>query len=202
MCIEMNEKNKKDQRKAKLRKLYRERAEQFQPQEREQANRALKRQFARWLRQYSALLSLPFRRDHLRGRYQNAPKVMIYRPFRDEPPVERIVEGFGFTLFYPEIAGTRLRARRTSHETGKTVEEPLSGMNLIIVPGLLFTEEGFRLGRGKGYYDRVLAHYPRKQSLMIAYHWQKMPALPHEKHDRRVGHWLTDLEFGAARYRQ
>lgn len=40
----------------------------------------------------------------------------------------------------------------------------LGGLDLIIVPGLGFTADGKRLGRGKGYYDRSIAQYTTKYS--------------------------------------
>ena len=35
-----------------------------------------------------------------------------------------------------------------------------SFLDLIFVPGLMFDEYGFRLGRGKGFFDRVLSEIP------------------------------------------
>lgn len=37
-------------------------------------------------------------------------------------------------------------------------ENDLSQIDLAVVPGMAFDAEGHRLGRGRGYYDRLLAH--------------------------------------------
>lgn len=33
------------------------------------------------------------------------------------------------------------------------------GLDLILTPGLAFTKEGWRMGRGKGYYDNFIRNY-------------------------------------------
>lgn len=59
------------------------------------------------------------------------------------------------------------------------------GFDLVLVPGLAFTEKGGRLGHGRGYYDRMLArlgrHVQCKAGLCFA--CQIKPDLPVLDHD-------------------
>lgn len=62
--------------------------------------------------------------------------------------------------------------------------QDLHEIDLVLVPGLAFTESGQRLGRGGGYYDRFLATLPRHvRTLGIALPCQIFDTLPTEPHD-------------------
>jgi 5-formyltetrahydrofolate cyclo-ligase len=58
----------------------------------------------------------------------------------------------------------------------------LNTLDLILVPGLGFDVEGGRLGRGKGFYDRMLARATGRRC-GVAYDWQIVVAVPSEPHD-------------------
>lgn len=54
---------------------------------------------------------------------------------------------------------------------------------VALVPALAFDEDRFRLGYGKGYYDRFLAHHPNILSWGVGYREQKIDRLPRDKSD-------------------
>lgn len=58
-------------------------------------------------------------------------------------------------------------------------------MELVLVPGLAFTPQGYRLGYGKGYYDRFLGGLERAEVWGLAFDEQWTSDLPREIHDRR-----------------
>lgn len=55
-------------------------------------------------------------------------------------------------------------------------------IDVAIIPGMAFTPDGHRLGRGKGYYDRLLRHL-HCPKIGIALPFQVVDNIPHEPHD-------------------
>ena len=63
----------------------------------------------------------------------------------------------------------------------------LEQLDLILVPGLAFTSEGCRLGRGSGYYDRFLSGIPGTTfKVGVCFDFQFLAELPHEPHDVKM----------------
>ena len=66
-------------------------------------------------------------------------------------------------------------------------------VDLFLVPGLAFTANGARLGRGGGFYDRLL---PRRsahsRALGICFALQVLEDIPREPHDQRVDAVITE----------
>lgn len=69
----------------------------------------------------------------------------------------------------------------------------IAALDIILVPGLAFTRDGLRLGRGGGYYDRLLDHPEcRARRIGIAFDLQIVDSIPVESHDQRVHQIITE----------
>ncbi|MGD7043971.1 5-formyltetrahydrofolate cyclo-ligase [Jeotgalibacillus proteolyticus] len=58
-------------------------------------------------------------------------------------------------------------------------------IDLMIVPGIAYTKEGYRLGYGGGYYDRYLQHY-KGATVSLCFDEQLIESVPIEPHDQPV----------------
>lgn len=70
-------------------------------------------------------------------------------------------------------------------QSGKKVVLPegdTSRVDLYIVPGVAFDKKGNRLGRGRGFYDRLLAHVTVPK-IALAYGIQVIAEVPHSSYD-------------------
>lgn len=66
-------------------------------------------------------------------------------------------------------------------------------IELIVVPALVATRRGERLGYGSGFYDRVLpAHRPPAQAVIAAFEAQCVPSLPARPGDVRCDGVVTE----------
>lgn len=66
--------------------------------------------------------------------------------------------------------------------------------SVCIVPAFMFDKKGFRLGYGKGYYDRFLANFPGT-ALGICYNSELCDRLYHGRFDRPVDMIVTDRQI-------
>ena len=67
---------------------------------------------------------------------------------------------------------------------------PPAAFDLILVPGVAFTQAGAHLGYGGGYYDRYLPHCPRAALVAAAFAQQIVPDIPTEPHDLTIPHLI------------
>ncbi len=66
--------------------------------------------------------------------------------------------------------------------------------DLVVVPGVAFDEDGYRLGHGKGYYDRAFATELGDVPTLVGfgYEFQIVGAVPHDHRDRQMDAIVTD----------
>lgn len=64
-------------------------------------------------------------------------------------------------------------------------------IDLLIVPGLIYDEKGYRIGFGGGYFDRYLANY-RNNTITLAFDLQVVDEIPKEDFDLPVQKIITD----------
>lgn len=74
--------------------------------------------------------------------------------------------------------------------------QPESNINvvpeLIFVPGLSFCVSGYRLGFGKGYYDKYFRNHPNITKVGVCFHESLVETLPYNLNDIRMDYILTD----------
>jgi 5-formyltetrahydrofolate cyclo-ligase len=132
--------------------------------------------------------------------------VGVFAPLIDEPDIE-LLRAPGKAVCYPIIQDEALQFIAVSDPSTlvrgtRGVRQPpfdparvisLDRLELILVPGAAFTPRGERLGRGGGFYDRLLASPERRaRSLGICFDCQLLPELPVEPHDQPVDGVVTE----------
>jgi 5-formyltetrahydrofolate cyclo-ligase len=66
------------------------------------------------------------------------------------------------------------------------------GIDLVIVPAAVWSEDGHRIGYGGGYYDRFLPQVPRASRIGLGFEVQVVESVPHGPHDLPVHVLVTE----------
>jgi 5-formyltetrahydrofolate cyclo-ligase len=132
--------------------------------------------------------------------FRDAETVGLYAPLGaevDVRPMARAVLARGGRVAFPRsVASQRLLvfcacnleelvpgAMGAGEPPPGARQVPLSEIQCFVVPGVGFSRDGLRLGRGGGYYDATLEQAPRAVRVGVAFEVQLRPELPREPHD-------------------
>lgn len=135
-----------------------------------------------------------------------AEVVALYASLPDEPCTAHfIAEWHGSKrIVLPRIEGEQMHFHDYSPEDLRSgafgIQEPQESprcrpeeIDFMVVPGVAFTRDGWRMGRGKGFYDRYLSQVGfRAHTVGVCFREQLAESLPTEPHDMRVERLITN----------
>ena len=155
--------------------------------------RERKRQFSGQHLEELSLLVLDRLRRNIR--LQQARSILLYYSLPDELvnqgkqvflPV--VVDGENMEI--REYTGSKDLRQGSFHimePVGRLLPEDEYGkIEAGIIPGMSFDKSGHRLGRGKGYYDRMLCKMPHLYKIGICFDFQKTETVPTEATDIKM----------------
>ncbi len=141
--------------------------------------------------------------------FRDAPTVALYAPLGtevDSLEIARRALVRGARVVFPRVVTgeRRLAFARSSPEylvrgplgaaepPESSPEVPPPEIACVVMPGVAFSLDGLRLGRGGGYYDSTLNKMPDAARIGVAYDAQIVPALPREPHDAPLDAVVTE----------
>ncbi len=148
--------------------------------------------------------------------YRYAPLILTFVSLGSEIETHPLLEKMladKKSVAIPETTETSMTFRLLSNSTPISeqlhhgnfgIEEPAENLEpvkpekfpagtVILVPGLAFSEDGSRLGKGKGYYDKYIELVPAETVLVgYAFQFQITDTVPCEDLDKKVDYIVTE----------
>ena len=139
--------------------------------------------------------------------FQQAKTVLLYWSMTDEVQTHDFVNRIyrDRTVLLPCVDGDDLRLRPytgpdclvAGEQFG--IGEPtgpewtdLAAIDLVAVPGVAFDRKRNRMGRGRGFYDRLLKTTPNAKKIGVAFDFQMIEHVPVEPFDVKMDHVITE----------
>ena len=145
--------------------------------------------------------------------FRSAQTILLFYSLPDEVYTHHFIEKWHHskTILLPKVAGDDITIHpyagpESVMEGYMHIMEPLTapiddytGIDLALIPGVAFDNEGNRLGRGKGYYDRLLAlpEFLHTYKIGLAFPFQILDSICHDAHDIIMDEIITSPRYAA-----
>lgn len=146
--------------------------------------------------------------------FRAANTILLYHSLKDEVDTHEFIRKWSDRkrILLPVVVGDEVELRlytgAQDMATGAYgIEEPTgevfteyAEIDFIAVPGVAFDRRGNRLGRGKGYYDRLLPQIPLAYKAGICFPFQLVEEVPAEAFDIRMDTIITASFLNETQY--
>lgn len=137
---------------------------------------------------------------------KSARRLLLFCPHKGEPDITPLFKWAlceGKDVVLPKVEGEELKLIRVSDTEGLEpgsfcILEPTEGeevspesVELSLIPGVVFDKKGYRLGFGRGYYDRLMDRLGGLK-VGVAYEFQIVEEVPRDSWDRPVDMVVTE----------
>jgi 5-formyltetrahydrofolate cyclo-ligase len=138
---------------------------------------------------------------------------MLYKDFRKEVQTNEIIEFLldqGHEIVLPRVSDNKeimelylIFGQKDLQESDYGILEPIpqtdrlvtpDSLDLVLSPGVGFTPDGYRIGYGGGFYDKMLEGLKDIFVCALAFDCQMVETLPIEAHDQRLNMIITELK--------
>lgn len=134
--------------------------------------------------------------------YRHSNEILLYASMGSEIDTWRIMESalkagkkVAFPLCFPDntMKYYYVESKDDLEEGSFGILEPKKGLteyvpttlSLCVVPAIVFDKEGYRIGYGKGFYDRFLSKFPGVK-VGLVYSSMIVPKVPRGRYDKHV----------------
>ena len=126
-------------------------------------------------------------------RFQSAQNILLYHSLADEVQTHNFIERWATAkhILLPKVVGDDLTlhpylGKKSLSKGAFNILEPntpqfsdYNRIDMAVIPGMAFDKHCHRLGRGKGYYDRLLSQMPQHiYKIGIAFPFQIITEVP------------------------
>jgi 5-formyltetrahydrofolate cyclo-ligase len=132
----------------------------------------------------------------------------LYWPLQGEPDLLKLIISSKWSISLPKVLGDSMKMVR--YQAGDPMEKSNFGNlhqpkseeetipKVMLMPGLAFSIKGYRIGFGKGHYDKYIAKIKKNSEIItigVCFHEKIFEYLPYDEHDARLNYIITDQIF-------
>lgn len=136
--------------------------------------------------------------------FMMSESILLYHSLPDELSTLDFIDKWHTRkrFYLPRVNGLNLEilpySKSRLHLGAFNIEEPdgddttdMSQIDMVVVPAVAYDRKGNRVGRGKGYYDRLLNN-TRAIKIGVAYDFQLIDEIDADSHDVAVDYVITE----------